>query len=610
MSGAGRSTAANVPGGPGLVRRRQPAAGPAADHGRARRSGAGRRRPGWPPSSTCAAGPSSPTCTAALASSSPTASTRASSSWRPVDDALVRRFESVRRPHPLQGDGRLVDGIARERELLRDLRGDADLVLDTTDLNVHELRAKVLAGVRRRGRSRRCTRRCISFGFKYGLPVDADLVVDCRFLPNPHWVPELRPLTGPDAAGARLRARRSRARRSSSTATSELLDHHRAPATCARASATPRSRSAAPAASTAGRHDRGARRAGWPTRHRRRRRPPRPGSRVSVPGPGSGDVPAVVALGGGHGLAASLSALRRVTDRLTAVVTVADDGGSSGRLRASWACCRRATCGWRWRRCAATTSGAAPGADVVQHRFRSEGDLHDHAVGNLLIVALWELLGDSVERARLGGPAARRPGPGAADVASCRWTSRPRCVDRAPTGVPTRRGPRPGRGGDDRRPGRGVRARARRTRRPARRPCEAVLAADWVVLGPGSWFTSVLPHLLVPELAAALRTTSARRLVALNLAPQPGETDGFSPETTSRCSPRTHRTCELDVVLADAGGGRRPAALGRSRRRPRRRARAGRLAVDDGTPTARPGPSGGRSASPTSRPARHPSDRI
>ena len=116
------------------------------------------------------------------------------------DDALVRRFESVRRPHPLQGDGRLVDGIARERELLRDLRGGADLVLDSSGLNVHELRGKVTAAFGGSGQGTRLQLTVLSFGFKYGLPVDADLVADVRFLPNPHWVPELRPHTGRDAA--------------------------------------------------------------------------------------------------------------------------------------------------------------------------------------------------------------------------------------------------------------------------------------------------------------------------------------------------------------------------------------------------------------------------
>ena len=112
------------------------------------------------------------------------------------DDSLVRRHEAVRRPHPLQRDGRLVDGITREREMLRDLRAEADIVLDTTDLNVHELGAKVLAAFDQDEPGLHAT--VMSFGFKYGLPVDADLVVDCRFLPNPHWVPELRPLNGTD----------------------------------------------------------------------------------------------------------------------------------------------------------------------------------------------------------------------------------------------------------------------------------------------------------------------------------------------------------------------------------------------------------------------------
>jgi UPF0042 nucleotide-binding protein len=111
------------------------------------------------------------------------------------DEALVRRFESVRRPHPLQGDGRIVDGIDAERDLLRELRGDADLVIDTSSLNVHELRAKLDAQFA--GEEEPELRATVmSFGYKYGLPVDADLVVDCRFLPNPHWVPELRPFTG------------------------------------------------------------------------------------------------------------------------------------------------------------------------------------------------------------------------------------------------------------------------------------------------------------------------------------------------------------------------------------------------------------------------------
>jgi UPF0042 nucleotide-binding protein len=116
------------------------------------------------------------------------------------DEALVRRFDSVRRPHPLQGEGGLVDGIARERDLLRDTRAKADLVLDTSVLNVYELRDRVGAAFDARASAAPLQLTLMSFGYKYGLPVDADLVVDCRFLPNPHWVPELRPQTGQDVA--------------------------------------------------------------------------------------------------------------------------------------------------------------------------------------------------------------------------------------------------------------------------------------------------------------------------------------------------------------------------------------------------------------------------
>ena len=114
------------------------------------------------------------------------------------DDALVRRQEAARRPHPLQQGARLLSGIIQERELVRDLRGDADVLIDTSNLNVHELAAKVeRAFAEGDGPVVRAT--IVSFGFKYGIPVDSDMVVDMRFLPNPHWVPELRPMSGLNA---------------------------------------------------------------------------------------------------------------------------------------------------------------------------------------------------------------------------------------------------------------------------------------------------------------------------------------------------------------------------------------------------------------------------
>lgn len=115
------------------------------------------------------------------------------------DETLVRRFENVRRPHPLQENGRVIDGIRAERDQLQSIRTEADLILDTSGLNIHELRSRVREAFGNESdTSVRVT--VLSFGFKYGLPVDADMVADCRFLPNPHWVPELAPQTGQDRA--------------------------------------------------------------------------------------------------------------------------------------------------------------------------------------------------------------------------------------------------------------------------------------------------------------------------------------------------------------------------------------------------------------------------
>ncbi len=115
------------------------------------------------------------------------------------DQALVQRFESTRRPHPLQSSDRIVDGIARERAKLEDLRSQADVVIDTSNLNVHQLEKRT-AEIFAAGMAKALRINVLSFGYKYGIPVDADLVLDCRFIPNPHWIPDLRPLSGLDDA--------------------------------------------------------------------------------------------------------------------------------------------------------------------------------------------------------------------------------------------------------------------------------------------------------------------------------------------------------------------------------------------------------------------------
>ena len=295
------------------------------------------------------------------------------------------------------------------------------------------------------------------------------------------------------------------------------------------------------------------------------------------------DRPRVVALGGGHGLFASLSALRHVTDRLTAIVTVADDGGSSGRLReelgvlppgdlrmALAALCGDDDWGRTWSR-------------VAQHRFRSQGALHDHAVGNLLIVALWELLEDPVAAldwvGRLLGAQGRvlpmstvpldivaeveGADPSApfaitqvrGQVACAKTPGQVRSVSLVPPDPPV--------------------------------PAEALAAireADWVVFGPGSWFTSVLPHFKVPELARALLETKAHRVVTLNLAPQPGETDGFSPHHHMEVLQAHAPDLRVDVVIADRGAVKDEVPLSKAVQALGGRLELADVAAEDGSP--------------------------
>lgn len=115
------------------------------------------------------------------------------------DESLVRRFEATKRPHPLQSNDRVLDGIHREREKLRGVKTNADIIVDTSEMNIHQLERRIDQLFEHEGRVDLQVN-LISFGYKYGLPVDADLVFDCRFIANPHWDPVLRPLTGLDGA--------------------------------------------------------------------------------------------------------------------------------------------------------------------------------------------------------------------------------------------------------------------------------------------------------------------------------------------------------------------------------------------------------------------------
>ena len=258
----------------------------------------------------------------------------------------------------------------------------------------------------------------------------------------------------------------------------------------------------------------------------------------------------VVALGGGHGLAASLRALRLLTDRITAVVTVADDGGSSGRLRAEFdvlppgdmrmalaALCDDTEWGHQWR-------------DVLQHRFPGNGQLGGHAVGNLLIVSLWDLLGDTVGGLDLVGRLLNARGR------VLPMASVPLNIEASVLGVdpgqPFEISTVEGQAQVATTRGRVLSVGLNPQEPPA---CEeavaAIQAADWVILGPGSWFTSVIPHLLVPGIHDALVSTPAKRVLTLNLVMHTVETAGFSAKNHLEVLAAHAPELRLDVVLAD-----------------------------------------------------------
>jgi len=251
-------------------------------------------------------------------------------------------------------------------------------------------------------------------------------------------------------------------------------------------------------------------------------------------------------------LVASLSALRRVVRELTAVVTVADNGGSSGRLRSEFGCLPPGDLRQALAALCGDDDWGGTWARVLQHRFHSAGEMDRHAVGNLLIVALWELLGDHVDGldwvARLLG-AEGRVLP--MSVVPIDIEARVLGADPArPDAEATVRGQVEVASA----PGRVLHVALDPEAPPA---CPEALAAigsaDWVVLGPGSWFTSVIPHLLVPDLRAALEQSSARTMVVLNLVAQQGETEGFAPETHLEVLAAHAPGLRVDQVLADRG---------------------------------------------------------
>lgn len=261
--------------------------------------------------------------------------------------------------------------------------------------------------------------------------------------------------------------------------------------------------------------------------------------------------PRIVALGGGHGLAASLTAARRISSAITAIVTVADDGGSSGRIRRELPVLPPGDL----RMALASLAGAQPEyaemASLLQHRFGGHGALAGHPVGNLLLTGLAEIHdGDAVAAldtvGRLVGAVGRVLPMSTIPLEIAAW------VDGVDEDDPRRRRLIRGQVAVATTPGRVREVHLVPADPPASAAAvEAIGSADLVLLGPGSWFTSVLPHLLVPGLRDALQRTAARVVVVLNLEPQPGETEGFSPQEHLRVLARHAPDVPISVVVAD-----------------------------------------------------------
>lgn len=257
----------------------------------------------------------------------------------------------------------------------------------------------------------------------------------------------------------------------------------------------------------------------------------------------------ITSLGGGHGLFATLSAARRIADEVTAVVTVADDGGSSGRLRRELGQIPPGDLRMALVALGADTRGGELWKETLQHRFGGTGALAGHAIGNLVIAGLTSVLGSEQaaldEIARLLGiegrviPMSPIPLDIEAEVVGLEDDKRVVRPVRGQVAVATT-------------PGQVRRIRLIPEKPPASDDAiTAIMDADLVTLGPGSWFTSVLPHLQVPDLAAALRDTSATTAVVLNLVAEPGETAGFSAERHIHMISQHDPHLDVDFVLVD-----------------------------------------------------------
>jgi uncharacterized cofD-like protein len=441
-----------------------------------------------------------------------------------TDEVLVARFSETRRRHPLQQeDMSLLEAIQKEKERLRDIREQADLIVNTSRMKAKELQQAIAEQLM--GQEAAQTGLVItvtSFGYRYGVPMDADLTFDVRFLPNPFYNPELRPHTGLDRPVQDYVLQK--------TVTQEfitrffdflayLIPHYRQEG---------KSNLTVAIGCTGGRHRsvaitrelaRVLRQKNYYVLEKHRdiskdEARYRSGQRKRRP-----EDLNIVALGGGTGLSTLLRGFKRVFDHLTAIVTVSDDGGSSGRLRKEMGIIPPGDI----RNClTALADEEGLLAELFNHRFRDDqGDLRGHSFGNLFLTAMAEVTGDfhsaiqeSSKVLAIGGKVL----PVSLDNVVLQANMDDGAIIVGESSI-TRYGGRIQRIsliGDD--------------LKPLPEVIEAIQAADAIILGPGSLYTSVIPHLLFPEMVEALLNASAPRIFICNLMSQPGETTQYDAQ--------------------------------------------------------------------------------
>ena len=458
-------------------------------------------------------------------------------------EVIIKRYKETRRLHPLMKDGStLADAIGRERELLAPVRNRASAIIDTSILSTGKLRGILIDLVAGGMREHSMDVRVVSFGFKYGLPLEADLVFDVRFLPNPYYIPELKHQTGLDEPVRNFVFKYQQTLDFTAKVEDLLsfllpnyLDEGKTDLVIA-------------VGCTGGKHRSVCLEKGL----RRHAQPPRYGQKVSAMAELTEQIrlyephrrqPRIAAIGGGHGLSAMLRGLKTYTKNITAIVTVADDGGGSGMLREDLGMLPPGDI----RNCIMALANTEPTMQqLLNYRF-TDGSLAGQSFGNLFLAAMNGISGSFDE-------AVHRMG----DVLAITGRVLPVTNQDVRLEAEFHDGSRVLGESKIFYAKKINNSRIRKVRlvpeRPAALPesVQAIRDADIVVIGPGSLYTSIIPNFLVSGISDAVRQSRACKIYALNIMTQDGETDGYDADDHVRAILEHAGPGVIDVCIANS----------------------------------------------------------